>query len=281
MLSVPLLVGIVATFPATPAQARTAPRPIVALASSTVLAVEGPSEVRTGFAFGTPTTALASVPGGVDVHLVDAHGKTASFNVARREDEFVVARVSSLERTPLRASPLRRISAGTAAYVLGPPLGYEAGRLRFVRLPPIDLATTRRAVIEGALPRAFRGAPVVTEGGRLIGAVATVGHGRWTLEPSARLARLVANAGSGSAEGGLPILVVIACALAIVLLVGGLMVTRVRRRQRHAFEAPRQGPRPAAIDRPTASEPLVRLRDAERVSSEDDFEVLIKSREGS
>jgi hypothetical protein len=118
-----LLVGIIATLPATPSQAHTAPRRIVALASSTVLAVEAPSEVRTGFAFGASTTALASAPAGVDVHLVDANGRSASLDVARREDELVVARVSGLERTPLRATPLRRISAGTAAYVLGPPLG--------------------------------------------------------------------------------------------------------------------------------------------------------------
>jgi hypothetical protein len=136
-------------------------------------------------------------------------------------------------------------------------------------------------VIEGALPRAFRGAPVVTEGGRLIGAVATVSHGRWTLEPGTRLARLLANAHGGGAGGGLPILVILACALAIILLVGGLVVARARRRQRHAFEAPRNGLQAGVIDRPTPAEPLVRLRDAEQVSSDDDFEVLIKSRESS
>jgi len=280
MIPVSLLAAIAVMLPAAAAQARTAPRRIAALASDSVLAVEAPSEMRTAFAFGASSTALASAPAGVDAHLVDANGRTAALDVARREGELVVARVSSLEPTPLRASPLRRIRAGTAAYVLGPPLGYEAGRLRFVRLPPIDLARTRRAVIEGALPQAFRGAPVVTEGGRLIGAVATVGHGRWTLEPSARLTRLLTAARGGGAGGGLPILVILAGALVLILLAGGLVVARARQRQRQAFEAARNARGAGTGERATPAQPLVRLRDAEQAAPED-FEVLIKSQENS
>jgi hypothetical protein len=284
LIPMSLLLGLAVTLPAAPSQAHVVPRRIAALASNSVLAVETPSEMRTAFAFGASRTALASAPAGVDAHLVDASGRTSDLGIARREGELVLTRLSGLRPTPLRASSLRRIRAGTAAYVLGPPLGYEAGRLRFVRLPPIALARTRRAVIEGALPRAFRGAPVVTEGGRLIGAVATVGHGRWTLEPGARLTRLLASAQSSS-SGGLPTLVILAVALAILSLAGGLVVARARRRQRRAFAA--ASARAGTGDRTTPAQPLVRLRDAEQPStveeqaSSEDFEVLIKSRESS
>jgi hypothetical protein len=287
LISTSLLVGFAVTLPAASSQARAVPRRIAALASNSVLAVEARSEMRTAFAFGASTTALASAPAGVDAHLVDASGRTSDLDVARREGELVLTRLSGLRPTPLRASSLRRIRAGTAAYVLGPPLGYEAGRLRFVRLPPIALARTRRAVIEGALPRAFRGAPVVTEGGRLIGAVATVGHGRWTLEPGARLTQLLASAQSSGAGGGLPTLVILAVALAILSLAGGLVVARARRRQRRAFAAAASARAAGTGDRPTSAQPLVRLRDAEQPSpveeqaSSEDFEVLIKSRESS
>lgn len=277
-----LLFALAVALQAAPSQARAVPHRIAALASSSVLAVETQSEMRTAFAFGASTSAIASAPAGVDAHLVDASGRTAALDVARREGELVLTRLSVLDPTPLRASSLRRIRAGTAVYVLGPPLGYEAGRLRFIRLPPINLARTRRAVIEGSLPKAFRGAPVVTEGGRLLGAVATIGHGRWTLEPSARLKRLLASAQGSGAGGGLPTLVILAVALVILSLAGGFVLARARRRQRRAFAAAASAP---TADRQTPAQPLVRLREAEQAPSVDeqvppeDFEVLIKSRE--
>jgi hypothetical protein len=264
-----------------PAQARAVPHRISALAARSVLAVEGSSQIRTAFAFGSPAAVLASSPLGAATHLLDARGNVADLAVAHREGELVVAHPSGMKLTPLRASTLARTKAGMPAYVLGPPAGYGAGRLRFVRLPPIDLRHARRATLDGQLPQSALGAPVVTEGGRVIGAVATVAHGKWTLEPSARLTDLLAAARASG--GGIPILLLLAGALALIVLVLGLLLTRARRRHRRAstMAAAR---RAGGGERDT--QPLVRRREPEgdspdRGDEHEEFDVVIKSRERS
>ena len=137
--------------------------------------------------------------------------------------------------------------------------------------------------------RVVLGAPVVTQAGRVIGAVAAIGATGWTLAPQIRLSALVAMANKTGGSEGLPVISILVGVLIVIAALGGLVVMRTRRRRAGTERAPvvvHQRPVSRPTHRPTedpiqhSTQPLVRRRgpDIDHDDS-DDFDVILKSRE--
>ena len=176
---------------------------------------------------------------------------------------------------PLRSSGARQINPGTPTYVMGSPLGYNPDRIRYVHLPAFTLATTGLLSVPGSLPAAFLGAPIVTQGGRLVGAVASVGAGAWKFAPLGRLQALVA-AGSSTEGSGVPILSIVGGAVLVFLAGVAFAMLHSRNRRRRAAEEAEMARRRAGAT--PATEPLVVLRTPEP-EPDDDFDVIVKSQD--
>jgi hypothetical protein len=272
------------------AQAGAVPVPahLSGVASRGVLAARGEAGVRTAFAFEDERTIVVGADAGGAIQLITSSGVAASGEPSSREGRLGAMEVQGLGLVPLRRSDAGEIPAGTRVYVLGSPLGYGADRIRSVSLPTIALASTHLVRVLGSLPSAFEGAPVVTQEGRVIGAVARVGVGTWSLAPRGRLLALVAGTGRSS-SAGVPLLSLLAGALVIFIAGAGLGVMRTRRRRRRELEASElRRRRAAARSGAPLQQPLVQLRTPEPESpapageeAEEDFDVILKPREDS
>jgi hypothetical protein len=270
-----------------PAQAGAVPARLAGVASHGVLAAQGQAGLRTAFAFEDQRTIIVGATAGGAIRLITSFGAAASGEPGGSEDKLALIHLSGLGLSPLLKSDAREIHAGMPTYVLGPPLGYEADRIRSIDLPTIRLASTHLVPVSGSLPNSFAGAPVVTRGGRVIGAVAEVGVGTWALAPRGRLLALVAGT-SHTSSAGVPILSLLAGALVVFMAGAGFGVMRTKRRRRRAFEASELRRRRTARSEPLVQQPLVRLRTPEPEppapeidETEDDFDVILKPHEDS
>jgi hypothetical protein len=268
-----------------PTYALATPSNLARIANEGVVAVHDPSGVRTGFAFGDAGLVIVGTSADTGVHLITASGASAVGDGASRDGELAAVHAPALHLSALRRSDVREISAGTLAYILGAPLGYEGKRIRAVVLPAIELHSTRMMVIAGALPASFQGGPVVTRAGRVIGAVAAVGATNWTLAPQVRLSTLVAAASRASGGEGVPVTSILVGVLIVIAVLGGLVAMRTRRRRENSASAAvvvRQRPATAPVQHST--QPLVRRlgpdtdTDAEP-EDDDDFDIVLKSQE--
>lgn len=257
----------------------TVPTRLSGIAAASVLAVKGPGgATETGFSLDAPQQVVLPVASGGSPSLIDSGGSTGRTTPAGTYGSLALARTSGLSLSPLH--PARRFSRATATYVLGPPLGYEANRIRRVRLPRMSLSSRRLATVGGTLPAADLGAPVVTAGGRLVGAVAAVRSRSWRLAPLGMVRRLLlARRPSGSS--GPPILPLLGGALLVFL--GGVAfgLLRARRVRERRTEAAVRRMRRAQTSEPV-TEPLVLRRESESpnpASDGEDFEVIIKPQE--
>ncbi len=260
----------------TPNAALAVPSRILSAAEHSVAAAQGPNGTTTAFAFGAEGGLIAVATSGKSVHAVTSNGGTINGDVGTARDGLGVAHVSGLALRPLPASRARTVSGRTAKYVLGPPLGYEAARIRYVRTPRLPLTRLGLRVIPGSLPGSFLGAPVVTGHGALIGAVAKVGTRSWEFAPLALLRELAAVKHGAST----PVAAIIVGGVIVFLLGAAFGIWRVRhRRDREQDLHARQ--RRAHATEPRAHGPLVRLRtppEPEQELDAEDFEVIVKPR---
>jgi hypothetical protein len=308
------LIAVCLALSATPPSVLAVSSHLVGIADGGVVAVHDPYGARTGFAFGSTDLVIAGTSVNAGIQLITAHGLSAVGGYVARNDELAIVRAQELHLLALRKSTVSAISSGTRAYILGAPLGYESERIRTVGLPAIELHSTRMVLVAGRLPKSFQGAPVVTRGGRVIGAVAAVGATGWTLAPQSRLSMLVATATNKAGGGeGLPVIAILVGVLVVIAGLGGLVTLRARRRHTGAERAPVvvhqrplrrpthrpiedpthrpiedpthrpiEDPTHRPIEDPThhATQPLVRRRGPDIDHDDDeDFDVVLKSQE--
>jgi hypothetical protein len=307
----PLLVAAALIPASAPAGADGVPPNLTAIAEGGVVAVQSSSGVRTGFAFGSADSVILSTPTGASVHLITARGVSAVGDAVNRDGELATVHVSEPHLRALRGSKVREVGSGALAYVLGAPVGYEGERIRAVRLPALRLRSTSPVIVAGGLPESFRGGPIVTPAGRVIGAVLAAGRSHWTLATQARLSTLVIAAGRTGGGKGFPVILVAVGALLAIAFFAGAIVMGAKRRRERAERAPvavrQRSPRgsgqsslrdpaePLArdptqrppgdlVERPLrgstqrSTDPLVRRRGPESGDNED-FEIVVKSRE--
>jgi hypothetical protein len=254
------------------------------IASHGVSAALGSDGIRTAFGFARGDIVIAGTAASASVRLTTAGGTSDVGTPVSRDQNLAAIHAGGLGLGPLREARPRQIHGGSLAYVLGPPLGYEAQRIRSIRLPAIRRGGDLLTSVRGKLPAAFQGAPVVTGSGLLIGAVAQTSADHWMMAPLARIRALATRARRSDDGGGLPVLPALGCVLALSLLGAGIGFLWRRRRRASAQEAELalQATRAQPIRRP--SQPLVRLRSPapDHESAPDpaeDFQVVLKSRE--
>jgi len=261
-----------------PSGAFAVPARVVAAAEHSVAAVHHSTGTSTSFVFGPEGGVVTAAASRGSFHAVTSNGTTISGEVVSSRDGLGVAHISGLAVRALVASRARTISPRTAKYVLGPPLGYESARIRYVSMPVLRLTGRDLQTVAGSLPASFAGAPVVTGYGTLIGSVAGVGARNWEFAPLGLLGELTAVHNSE----GVPLIPIIVGGL-IVFLGGigfGLMRAKRRREREQDLRLRKDRARTTAGRR--AQGPLVRLRtpsDSEpEPAEEDDFEVIVKPR---
>ncbi len=259
-----------------PSAAFAVPHRVLSAAEHSVAAAQHPNGTTTAFAFGAEGGVITAATSGESLHAVTSDGDTINGAVWAARDGLGVTHISGLALRTLPASRARTVSGRTAKYVLGPPLGYEAARIRYVHTPRLPLTRLGLRAVPGSLPGSFLGAPVVTAHGALIGAVAKVGARSWEFAPLALL-RELASIKHGAST---PVATIIVGGLIVLLLGAAFGVWRVRhrrdreqdlharQRRNHAREPLAQGP---LVRSRTPSEPR-QGRDAE------DFEVIVKPR---
>jgi len=284
-----VLTALFVVLPATPPSALAISSYVVHVADGSVVAVRDPSGVRTGFAFGSAGLVVAGASADMGVQLITAHGLSTVGAYAARDGELAILHAAGLQLLPLRGSAVREIRFATQGYVLGAPLGYEGRRIRMVRLPEITLHNARTVHVAGHLAASFQGAPVVTRGGRVIGAVAGVGATSWTLAPASRLSALVATATETGGGEGFPLISIPVGMLVVIVGLGGLVAMRSRRGRAGTGRSPivldqrpMRRPTREPIEDPSrrATQPLVRRRGPDIGHGDDeDFDVVIKSLE--
>jgi hypothetical protein len=255
------------------------PRHIRALASRSVVAVETAVGLRTGFWLGSAKAVIAGRAALPGTRLVNARGESFSSGSESAGTRLVVLRPTDGDVPGVEASTRRNLPTGTSAYVLGPPLGYEGGRVRRVVLPAVHLQSSRDMTVPGTLPASFSGAPVVADDGSLLGAVVAAGPRRWTLEPKAAL--LVLAASRGGDGGGVSIFSILAGALLVIGLCAGALLLRRRHRRNRAHSTARPVRRPSVDEAVEAASrgPLVMRRGPEGQEPLEDFEIVFRSRE--
>jgi hypothetical protein len=261
--------------------------PLATVATRSVLAVGAQSAPsRTAFAFERESSTVAAAKSGATVRAIASDGRSSSLE-AHGSGPLAVLSVSGFDLAPLLPSKAHTIGPSTRTFALGPPLGYEADRIRRVVLPRLKADSVRLVGIRGSLPPSFAGAPVVTATGRVVGAVAYVSADRWELAPLGALRALV-HRSSSNAGSGAPLLSLLAGALVVFLAgaVFGLMRAK-RRRERELESSLRRARRARSEARrdEVGSEPLVRFREPAETSatgtpqardSEEEFDVVIK-----
>lgn len=267
LLAVLLVVPSVAAA-ATPLLSRVAER--------SVAAVQGQGGSSTAFAYGHEG-GLFAASGSGPIHAVTGSGVAITGEPTSSRDGVSVAHVSALPLTALLATTASSVSVRAAKYVLGPPLGYEGGHIRSVRMPTVHLTGTTTQRISGVLPGKFLGAPVVTAHGRLIGSVASVGPRSWEFAPLGMLNELAVVHSSS----GVPVLAIVLGAL--IIFAGGAVfgVLRMKRRRDRELDLRMRQDRARGAAERRAEGPLVRLRtpdDAVEQDTEEHFDVIIKPR---
>jgi hypothetical protein len=265
--------------------AAAAPSGLAKLAEGAVVARTSPSGIRTGFAFGRAGLFITSSSGAKAVDLISARGENAAGAAVSRQYGLVAVRAPELRLVLISGSGLRDVSSRTRAYVLGPPLGYEDRRIRAVRLPAFNSRSRRLVRVAGRLPQSFQGAPVVTQSGEVIGAVARAGASSWTLVSSAPLQLLVASAVKPSGGAGFPVVLIGMAVLVVMLALGSVIVSRTTRRRRRSRQMRASvsrssmrhpAERSAWENTGAPAAPLVKRRTSETID-EEDFDVVLKS----
>ncbi len=273
------LVVVVLAFTATlPSDALAAKSVLLGVAEQSVAVSQLQTGSATAFAYG-PEGGVVTTGSNGSIHMITSTGATFSGEVSTSRDGLGVAHVAALPLRPLIATSAASVGHRTPKYILGPPLGYEGGRIRSVRMPTVRLTGTQLQRIIGALPVKFLGAPVVTTHGRLIGSVANVGAKSWQFAPLGLLKKLaVAHQGTTA-----PIVPIVVGGLVVFLagMVFGILRVK-RRRDREIDLSLRQSRARGAAER-RAEGPLVRSRapSAEQepiVDGDEDFEVIVKPR---
>ncbi len=259
-----------------PSTAAAANPPLQRVAERSVAAAQHPTGTTTAFAYGGEGGLFAASSSGA-IHVVTSDGVAITGEPTNSRDGVSVTHVSALPLTTLVATTVSRVSARAAKYVLGPPLGYEGGRIRSLRMPMVQLTRGTTERIQGALPAKFLGAPVVTTHGRLIGSVASVGPRSWEFAPLALLRELAVAHSSSE----VPILAIVLGALIVFAAGAAFGILRVKRRRERELDLRQRQDRARGAAERRAEGPLVRLRtpdDGAEHDTEEHFDVIIKPR---
>ncbi|MHB8531545.1 MAG: hypothetical protein ACYDC2_02380 [Solirubrobacteraceae bacterium] len=287
------MLAVVAAAMSPASAARAAPSRLSDIAARGVLAVstQGSAD-QTAFVFERESSTLTARVTTSGVRLIASNGASISAE-AHAVNGFATIAASGLGLGPLRPSGLKTVRPSTVLFVLGPPLGYEAERIRRVALPQLRVKAARAVSVHGSLPKSFAGAPVVTEGGRVVGAVAAVASSHWRFAPLGELDAIVSPPHTGS-SGGPPLLSLLLAALVLFLGGAAFGVLRAKRRRERELEANlrrARGARAQAREDQTDQQPLVRFRGSSEGEStqelsvppaeEEDFDVIIKPQRDS
>src|ERR1700684_4617187 len=80
------------------------PSNLTRIAGGSVVAVEGPNGVRTGFVFGSANSVIASPAHNTELHLITADGSSTVRDSVTRDGELAVVHAAELHLFPLRRS---------------------------------------------------------------------------------------------------------------------------------------------------------------------------------
>lgn len=273
------LIAVLLVLPALlPSEAVAANSLLRGVAEHSVAAAQHATGSTTAFAYGTEGGVVAAATNG-SIHIITSTGVAASGEVSTSRDGLGLVHVAALPLRALIATAATSVSRRTPKYILGPPLGYEGGRIRSVQMPTVRLSGSQLQSITGALPAKFLGAPVVTTHGRLIGSVASVGPRSWEFAPLGLLQAL-AVVHHGTSAPVVPILI----GGVIVFLAGmAFAVLRMKRSRDRELELRLRQSRARGVAERRAEGPLVRLRTPSEEqeptqSANEDFEVIVKPR---
>lgn len=257
---------------------------LAVIASGGVVSVRDAVGIRTGFRLGGARLVVAASDAASGIRLISADGSTATVGSEASLGNLVITGDGGLTLEPLVESR-SGLRSGAAVYVLGGPLGYGQ-RIQRVVLRQLRRSGSDELVASGRLSRRLEGGPVVTPGGLVVGAVAAVGTGEWTLAPVATLRLLLSRAHSPNG-GGLSIVLVVCLALVLCLGACGTLIAVVRRRARQRRPTgtqralPESDGAPAGVtvsrrERPREG-PLVQRREPGGAGrAPDDFEIVLK-----
>lgn len=281
-----------------PADARAIPAAVTHAAAASVVSAQSEDATTTGFAFRTAQRVLVASPGPGRTRITAANGQNVELTVPATDGGLASVDASALGLATFARTGTAR--AGSTVYVLGGPLGYAGDPIRAVRLRFSGAAHHGTRAVRGTLPKRLRGAPVVTAGGTLVGAVSRTRPNGWTLSSVAQLERDAEAATKPATDGGIATIVLVGGLLLIALVVAlaAALITRRRRRApAPSVDQPRpvdwnplargrrRPPPPGAsmpADEPpgAAQVPLVQRREAPAATAPDeDFEIVFKSHE--
>jgi hypothetical protein len=272
------LLAFLLTLPALlPSEAMAANSLLLGVAEHSVAAAQHPTGSTTAFAYGVEGGMLTAGSG--SVHAVTSTGVAITGELSTSRDGLGVAHVSALPLRALVATRATSISQRTPKYILGPPLGYEGGRIRAVRMPTVRVSGSQLLRVSGMLPAKFLGAPVVTTHGRLIGSVASVGARSWEFAPLGLIQELTAVHQGTS----VPILPIVIGGLVVFLAGMAFGILRVKRRRDRELDLRLRQSRARGAAERRADGPLVRLRTPAEEgepeqATEEDFDVIVKPR---
>jgi hypothetical protein len=250
--------------------------PLLRVAEHSVAAAQHPTGSTTAFAYG-PEGGVISTGNG-SIHAVTSTGVAITGEVSSSRGGLGIAHVSALPLRALVATRATSIGKRTPKYILGPPLGYEGGRIRAARMPSVRVNGSQLLRVTGRLPTMFLGAPVVTKHGRLIGSVASVGARSWEFAPLGLIEELTAVHQGTS----LPVIPIVIGGL--ILFLGGMAFAVLRAKSRRDRELDlRLRQSRARGAEPRADGPLVRLRTPGEYGepeqdTEEHFDVIVKPR---
>jgi hypothetical protein len=259
-----------------PSEAVAANSLLLGVAEHSVAAGQHTTGSTTTFAYGADGGVIAAATNG-SIHMITSTGVTVSGEVSASRDGLGVAHVAALPLRALIATRATSVGHGTPKYILGPPLGYEGGRIRSVHMPTVRLTGSRLQSITGALPAKFLGAPVVTTHGRLIGSVASVGPRSWEFAPLGLLKGLaIVHQGTGA-----PVLPILIGGLVVFLAGLAFGILRMQRRRDRELDLRLRQSRARGATERRSEGPLVRLRtpsEEQEPAQDEDFEVIVKTR---
>ncbi len=273
-----LVAGVLILSALLPSEALAANSLLLGVAEHSVAAAQHTGTSTTAFAYGREGGVVAVASAGT-VHMVTSNGVTLSAEAGASRDGVDVAHVSTPALRGLTASHATSVNRRTPKYVLGPPLGYEGGRIRSVQMPTVRLTGSQLQRISGTLPAKFLGAPVVTTHGRLIGSVANISARSWEFAPLGLLTALTAlHRGTG-----VPVVPILVGGVIVFLAGMAFGILRMKRRRDRELDLRLRQRRARGVGERRAEGPLVRLREPSEQEAQDeggdeDFEVVVKPR---
>lgn len=275
----------------TASQASGAVDRLLTVAGRSVVAVEGGAEPTTGFGF-THGSAVLGASQLRSLRIITANGAIISVTPFRHVGDISAARLITTGVAPLPAAR-RRATDGEVGYLLGPPLGYREDKIRRVVLRVVPTGHGNLLRVTGTLPRPFRGAPLVTSSGHLLGAVDAIASKSWILLPVSGVNALIAAPAARSRGSSVIRTVGLASGVLVVMVVafGTIVMLRRRRTVHHRradapddAQSPERAAAPTSLELPTQpmapAPPLVRSRaPSQSDDPSDDFDIVVKSRD--